>query len=125
MAEKLSSPRLLKTHLPAQLAPKEIFSLNRKTVTVIRNPKDVALSIRKFYQNGTCLEPFNKFENLEDFLDHFLGGKTFYGSWWDWNRAWVDKSRLAEKNNWSNFSARTKKKLPYYIKVLEDCYQYV
>ena len=88
--EEKDKPRFLKTHLPAHLAPREIFSQQRKTIVVVRNPKDVALSDRKFYDNNFLLRPFNTFKNLEDFLEHFLEGKVFYGSWWDWNKAWID-----------------------------------
>ena len=87
-------PRLMKTHLPSNLAPKEILSHKRKCIVVIRNPKDAALSLRKFYQNNVAqLVKFNKFKDLEDFLEHFLEGKVIYASWWRWNKAWIDIAR--------------------------------
>ena len=87
------TPRMMKNHLPPHLAPREIFSHLRKNILVVRNPKDTALSHFNFYKTERTLKGFMKTDNLEEFLNLFLEGKVFYGSWWDWNKAWIKKYR--------------------------------
>ena len=87
------SPRLFKHHLPTHLAPQEIFSQKRKNIVVLRNPKDTAVSLDKFYRNNPIYQKFCTSDNLDQFLDHFLEGDVIYGSWWRWTRDWVDVCR--------------------------------
>ena len=87
------SPRLFKHHLPTHLAPQEIFSQKRKNIVVVRNPKDTAVSLDKFYRNNPIYENFRRSANLNQFLDFFLEGEVIYGSWWNWNREWVKYCR--------------------------------
>ena len=86
-------PRYMKTHLPAQLAPREIFTNGRKNVVVVRNPKDTALSQYTFYQNNKALVDFIPGNTKEEFLESFLEGKVCYGGWWEWTKTWVDIAR--------------------------------
>lgn len=39
-----SSPRLLHSHLPPHLLPKQIWSVRPKVIYIYRNPKDAAIS---------------------------------------------------------------------------------
>ena len=87
------SPRMMKNHLPVHLAPKEIFTLNRKNIIVVRNPKDTALSLKKFYQTNPNLMMHLKSDKLEDFLDRFLKGNVLCGSWWEWTKNWLKHCR--------------------------------
>ncbi len=88
-----TKPRLLKNHLPAHLAPVEIFTEKRRNIVVVRNPKDTALSLNKFYQSATSLKAYSPAVEFEDFVDPFINGKVLYGSWWKWTKAWVNKCR--------------------------------
>ena len=95
IADKMETrPRFLKNHLPAYLAPREIFTHKRKNIVVLRNPKDTALSYYKFYQSEPTLKNYNPADNLEGFLESFLAGKVSYGNWWDWTKSWVDSAKL-------------------------------
>ena len=85
-------PRLLKTHQSTNLAPPEIFSLKRKNVIVIRNPKDVSLSYYEFYHNNMFLKDFAS-PTLVEFLDRSLTGQVLNGSWWLWAKPWLDFCR--------------------------------
>lgn len=97
IADKMQTrPRFLKNHLPAYLAPREIFTHKRKNIVVLRNPKDTALSYYKFYQSEPTLKNYNPADNLEGFLDSFLAGKVSYGSWWDWTKSWVDSAKTSD-----------------------------
>ncbi|XP_075259236.1 cytosolic sulfotransferase 3-like [Convolutriloba macropyga] len=93
------SPRLMKSHLPCHLSPREIFTHKRKNIVVVRNPKDTALSCFKFYQTKPTLVGFKKTDNQNEFLEIFLNENVFYGSWWKWTKAWVDKCREYPDNN--------------------------
>ena len=89
-----SSPRMLKSHMPSHLAPREIFSNLRKNIVVVRNPKDTALSLFKFYQTEPTLVGFKKTDDLDEFLlQIFLEGKLNCGSWWEWTKSWIEKCR--------------------------------
>lgn len=64
------SPRMIKTHLPAHLLPKQIWSVKPKIIYVARNPMDVAVSM--YYM---CRAQFSDFsytcdEYVESFLDN-------------------------------------------------------
>ena len=96
IAEKIpeGQQRLLKSHLPPHLAPNDIFAKKRKTIVVVRNPKDLALSFHEFYQSNPRLVKYYDCDGLESFLDRFVKGDVLCGSWWDWTKAWVSKCRL-------------------------------
>ncbi|XP_063723573.1 sulfotransferase 1A1-like isoform X2 [Symsagittifera roscoffensis] len=91
-AEKsLRRARLLKTHLPPHMAPSQLVFENRKQIIVVRNPKDVALSLFQFYQKQPVLKAALENKDLRAFLDDFLVGNVLYGSWWNWIDAWLRK----------------------------------
>ncbi len=91
-AGQVQSPRFFKTHLPAQAAPKEIFEKNRKCILFLRNPKDILISYYKFH---TLNDALKSPESLEVFTEDFINGKVTFGSFWEWNKNWLDH---AEKN---------------------------
>ena len=69
--EKIQStarPRLIKTHLPMQLLPDQIWTVNPKIVYVYRQTKDVAVSY--FHQYKTW---DNYQGGMQEFLDCFVG----------------------------------------------------
>lgn len=55
--EYLPSPRVIKSHLPPYLLPKGIWSNGAKIIYVIRNPKDMAVSLYHYLRNVYHFDP--------------------------------------------------------------------
>ncbi|KAG9337304.1 hypothetical protein AGOR_G00251690 [Albula goreensis] len=91
----LPGPRLIPTHLPQQMVPRKLQTKNCKTIYVIRNPKDTAVSMFHYYQRNPHLPKVDKWST---FLDMFLKGEVVYGSWVDhlisWERSDNDENIL-------------------------------
>ncbi|XP_054849081.1 sulfotransferase 1C2-like [Eublepharis macularius] len=84
-AEAMSSPRMLKTHLPVQLIPPSFWEQNCKIIYVARNAKDNLVSYFHFHRISTMMpEP----GNWDQFLENFIAGKVAWGSWFDHVRGW-------------------------------------
>lgn len=71
----LPSPRLIKTHLPLKLLPKDINKA--KVIYVARNPKDTAVS---YYHFCKLLKTFSG--EFDFFLKLFVNHKVGYAPWW-------------------------------------------
>ncbi|XP_055708846.1 luciferin sulfotransferase-like [Phlebotomus papatasi] len=67
VVEKMPSPRLIKSHLPAPLLPKDIWTVKPKIIYVARNAKDTAVSYYHHYRNIRGYRG-----NMDDFMDIFL-----------------------------------------------------
>lgn len=74
------SPRLLKSHLPAHLLPKDIWMIKPKMIYIERNAKDSAISLFHMYKNIANISYRGP---LEDFLDDYLSGNVHYGPYHD------------------------------------------
>lgn len=78
---KLRSPRLMATHLPLSLIPKQLRQGKCKIIYVVRNPKDNAVSYYHHHRMSTFLGNFKG--SWEEFLNLYMKGYLVYGSWFD------------------------------------------
>lgn len=68
------SPRMIKSHLPVQLLPLEMWEVKPKIIYVARNPKDVAISFYHMYRNYAGAYK----GTIEDFFELFLNDGVQY-----------------------------------------------
>ncbi|XP_078064848.1 sulfotransferase 1C4-like, partial [Mustelus asterias] len=94
LIEKISSPRIVKTHLPFQLVPKSFWEQDCKTILVARNSKDNLVSYYHFHRiTDTMPEP----RSWPEFFQKFMDGQVSWGSWYDHVKGWweaKDKHRI-------------------------------
>ncbi|XP_056659504.1 sulfotransferase 1B1-like isoform X1 [Monodelphis domestica] len=86
--EKMPSPRLIKTHLPVDLIPKDFWENNCKMIYVARNAKDVAVSYYYFHLMNKLLPHPNSWA---EYLEKYMTGKVSYGSWFAHVKKWWAK----------------------------------
>nr|XP_011424302.2 sulfotransferase 1E1 isoform X3 [Crassostrea gigas] len=80
--------QVVSTHLPFQWIPKQHLETGGKIIHVIRNPKDVAVSLYKFLVSCNSID-----ETFEEFLfGYFLKEEVMYGGWFDYNKAFIRES---------------------------------
>ncbi|XP_074537715.1 cytosolic sulfotransferase 1-like [Halichoeres trimaculatus] len=90
----LSTPRLIKTHLPVQFIPKSIWNQNSRIVYVARNAKDSVVSNFHFCRMDSFqVDP----GDWSTFLYNFMQGKVVYGSWFDHVNGWWEKKQTHPK----------------------------
>ncbi|XP_061427956.1 sulfotransferase 2A1-like [Lethenteron reissneri] len=85
--EHRASPRLITTHLPFQLAPREIGQAKAKVIYMARNPRDILVSSYNFHKIARFLEEPGTWE---EFYDKFCEGKVLFGSWFEHVRGWLE-----------------------------------
>lgn len=73
--EKLSRPRVFKTHYPVHLLPPQVFTKNARMVFISRDVKDVAVS-NYFFRKQILHE---RVENMEENFEDFLNDRVFFG----------------------------------------------
>ncbi|KAM7355798.1 sulfotransferase 1E1-like isoform 2-T2 [Cochliomyia hominivorax] len=78
LCEKLESPRLIKSHLPANLLPLQIWEKKKKIIYVARNAKDVIVSSYHFVKN---LDMWRG-DSFEEYVDDFLNDEIIYTNFW-------------------------------------------
>lgn len=89
--ESETPPRILKSHLPAFLLPKSIWTIKPKLIYVYRDAKDVAISMFHMHRNHL----WQKYTGtMEDFFDVFLGDHVIYGPFHDHIKSFTQLSRL-------------------------------
>ncbi|KAH8242335.1 hypothetical protein KR032_000999, partial [Drosophila birchii] len=71
------NPRLIKSHLPSQFLPRQIWKQKRKIIYVARNPKDVVISSLHFLTSIGSWQG-----NLDDFIDQFITDRILFTSYW-------------------------------------------
>ncbi|XP_073836573.1 sulfotransferase 1 family member D1-like [Musca autumnalis] len=78
ISKNLPSPRILKTHMPANLVPLDIWKKQAKIIYVARNCKDVIVSSYHFLKNlGAWVG-----DNIDDFATDFMNNETIYTCFW-------------------------------------------
>ncbi|XP_060567602.1 sulfotransferase 1C2-like isoform X2 [Ruditapes philippinarum] len=85
MFDNVASPRVLNTHLPLRLLPKDILKMNSKIIFVQRNPKDICVS---FYNHHKKIIEYDYDGKFENYVKRFLNGLVDYGSWFDYTLDW-------------------------------------
>uniref|UniRef100_A0A3Q1FW38 Sulfotransferase n=1 Tax=Acanthochromis polyacanthus TaxID=80966 RepID=A0A3Q1FW38_9TELE len=90
MADKLlTSPRIIKTHLPVQFVPKSFWEQNSRIIYVGRNAKDTVVSY--FHLNRMIIRIHPEPGDWNTFLHRFMEGKVVFGSWYDHVNGWWKK----------------------------------
>ncbi|XP_027716395.1 sulfotransferase family cytosolic 2B member 1 [Vombatus ursinus] len=90
---QLADPRLISSHLPIQLFPKDFFNSKAKVIYVSRNPRDVLVSLYHYSKiAGHLKDP----GSLDQLLQDFLNGEVPFGSWFDHIKGWM---RMEGKDN--------------------------
>lgn len=89
---KMPSPRNLNSHLPFRMLPRKHFELKARTIHVIRNPKDVAVSYYHHAQKDPCCGAITLTwaEYYETYIDNVI-----YGTWFSYEKEW----EKAKKDN--------------------------
>ncbi|XP_049795816.1 luciferin sulfotransferase-like [Schistocerca nitens] len=76
-AQHQPPPRLIKSHLPPVLLPKQLWTVKPKIVYVCRNPKDTAIS---YYHHRRLL--MNMQLSVDEFIEAFLENVVNYSPYW-------------------------------------------
>ncbi|KAM3877053.1 sulfotransferase family 5A, member 1 [Diretmus argenteus] len=82
-------PRVITTHLPHHLLGPALQHSKAKVIYASRNPKDVVVSYYHFHKMARFLPEFSSFP---DFLNVFLEGRLYYGSWFDHVKGWTNQT---------------------------------
>ncbi|KAL3842284.1 hypothetical protein ACJMK2_020315 [Sinanodonta woodiana] len=93
--EGLESPRILNTHFPLRMLPKDLLDKKRKLIHVMRNPKDVAVSTYHHFKamgtgDNAYLGTFSEYLSLFYALE--VGEKG------GWNKYVTDFEKFAKDN---------------------------
>ncbi|XP_067664922.1 sulfotransferase 1A1-like [Haliotis asinina] len=79
------SPRFLISHLLMKHLPDDVRKKKIKIIIVLRNPKDVAVSLYNFLKTIPFINYKGEWKN---FVRPFFHGKFIYGSWIDYVLEW-------------------------------------
>ncbi|KAK9884601.1 hypothetical protein WA026_007441 [Henosepilachna vigintioctopunctata] len=78
--DAMQDRRIIKTHLPLSLLPKNLLTAGCKVVYVARNPKDVAVSFYHFHRLNRLLDFRNDFPT---FWKYFTKNLVQWSPYWD------------------------------------------
>ncbi|XP_022101811.1 estrogen sulfotransferase-like isoform X2 [Acanthaster planci] len=82
LAEEISSPRVLRSHLPGPLLPLQLWEKKPRIIYVMRNFKDVAVSYF-YFMKMAINDRATLNQSFGEFLDEMMSGKVPYGTWWE------------------------------------------
>lgn len=89
-ASGLPSPRIIKTHFPLSLLPRDVHKNKAKVIYVARNPKDV---IPSYYHLLRLWRTSGYTSNLKKFWEQFKKGHVPWGPYWSHlDEAWNHKN---------------------------------
>uniref|UniRef100_A0A803TR33 Sulfotransferase n=1 Tax=Anolis carolinensis TaxID=28377 RepID=A0A803TR33_ANOCA len=80
LQQELTSPRLIKSHLPYRFLPSDLHSGDSKVIYMARNPKDLVVS---YYQFHRSLRTMSYRGTFQEFCRRFMNDKLGYGSWFE------------------------------------------
>ncbi|XP_069758390.1 sulfotransferase 4A1 [Narcine bancroftii] len=78
--KELTSPRLIKSHLPYRFLPTDLHNGQSKVICMARNPKDLVVS---YYQFHRSLRTMSYRGTFQEFCRRFVNDKLGYGSWFE------------------------------------------
>uniref|UniRef100_M3YXX0 Sulfotransferase n=1 Tax=Mustela putorius furo TaxID=9669 RepID=M3YXX0_MUSPF len=78
--KELTSPRLIKSHLPYRFLPSDLHNGESKVIYMARNPKDLVVS---YYQFHRSLRTMSYRGTFQEFCRRFMNDKLGYGSWFE------------------------------------------
>ncbi|KAM9032639.1 sulfotransferase 2A1-like [Sarcophilus harrisii] len=93
MVKNKANSHLFTSHLPAHLFPKSYFTSKAKILYVVRNPRDVLVSL---YHLKNHIPSYPLCPSFEHFFEDFLQGNVPLGSWFDHIKGWLSM-RNSEK----------------------------
>uniref|UniRef100_A0A1A9WEK7 Sulfotransferase domain-containing protein n=1 Tax=Glossina brevipalpis TaxID=37001 RepID=A0A1A9WEK7_9MUSC len=76
-SQEMTSPRLLKSHMPAHLLPRQLWEKKNKIIYCARNPKDVIVSLYHFQRGLGTLQA-----SLDEFVEDFINSEMSYTPFW-------------------------------------------
>lgn len=91
LTDKSSDPRVIKTHLPWHLLPKQMQTGEKKPkiVFVYRDVRDVCVS---YYHHLKVFE--NAFGDFDEYAETFMQGKVLYGPYWEYLSGFEDRPNM-------------------------------
>ena len=91
LARDQPRPRFIKTHLPAQFLPDQIWTVNPKIIYVFRNPKDVAVS---YFHHFTTFHFYAG--GIEEFIDCFVNGFMLWSPYHEHISSFLELSEIKD-----------------------------
>ncbi|KAM4651439.1 sulfotransferase 2B1-like [Discoglossus pictus] len=79
-------PRVLTSHLPYHIFAKSYFTSKAKIIYVLRNPKDILVSLFHF---AKIICHYKDPGSFQEYLEDFLKGNVLYSSWFDHVKGWM------------------------------------
>lgn len=89
--KSLASPRVVPTHVPNRLFPNAALARKCKLIYVLRDPRDVAVSMYYLHRSHKLLGSYTG--PWAEFFEHFINGRVAYGSWFDHTLGWWSYAR--------------------------------
>ena len=85
--DAIPSPRILNSHLPIDMLPPDLIKTKPKTIYVIRNYKDITVSLYNFI---TSLQHYNYDGKWEDWLELHLDKQQHLQDYFSYVQQWED-----------------------------------